>query len=330
MQNLDKLIEKQDWFSLLNKINQGCILSDDQLLLIIKTCPTQYLRMILTSIPLSQNIMEDMLSKDFLTCVIITTQKIPNNLLIKYDKLISKHLRLLLKWQTLSEEYIESKLSIIKDNSLIMELLQSQRMSENFIKKHEECFGESYIGLLITTQRLSIEYITDLNKRYNLIIWPDDKLGIKFNIETNLSNCWQYKSADEKLEIIKKTNLYEIKGDYVIAYKSIRKNGYSNYNFQYKYEVDSYYTTKADYNILNTASFGFSAWTLKHVLTKYYNWHENKIIKIKIHKSEIAALVHNDNKIRSTALYVINEIKYPILLHIFNSIINIFKRKKWQ
>ncbi len=45
------------------------------------------------------------------------------------------------------------------------------------------------------------------------------------------------------------TGLYEIDGDYVIAYKSVKDDGYSQYNFQYQYEVGQFYEAHADHNV---------------------------------------------------------------------------------
>lgn len=332
MANIDKLIANQDWFSLSMLADKGIYIPDKKLSNMLfddNISKDSIFLHLLNSMPLSPKIIEILIIKDFNLIDIILNQKIPENLFIKYDKVFRCYIRELLISQTLSEEYIEDNLALIKSHILILELVRYQKLSESFIKKHETYFSSTIImGMLISYQLLSKEYITYLINKYNPKVC-DDFDFIDINIETDLDPYWQYKSADERLEIIKKSGLYEIEGDYVLAYKSIRKNGYSKFNFQYKYEVGLYYTSKADYNTLNNASYGFSSWTLKHVLTKYYNWHENKIIKIKIHKSEIAALVHNDTKIRSTALYAIKEIKYPILLYIFNSIINIFKRKKW-
>lgn len=331
MANIDKLIANQKWLSLEILADKGIYIPEEKLshiLLDDNIFKNHYFFHLLNSMPLSPKIIEILIIKNFNLINIIPNQKIPENLFIKYDKVFRYYFRELLISQTLSEEYIEDNLELIQRRSLKLELVRYQKLSESFIKKHETYFSSTLlIGMLISHQLLSKEYITYLINKYNPKVCDDFDI-IDINIETDLDPYWQYKSADERLEIIKKSGLYEIEGDYVLAYKSIRKNGYSKFNFQYKYEVGLYYTSKADYNTLNNASYGFSSWTLKYVLENYYYSSSNKIVKVKIHKSELAALVHNDNKIRSTAFYVIKEIKFPILLNIFNSIINIFKRKK--
>ena len=48
-------------------------------------------------------------------------------------------------------------------------------------------------------------------------------------------------------------------GDYLIAYKSCRSDGYSKFNFQFKYVLNKEYECHADYNVDNGNSFGLSA-----------------------------------------------------------------------
>jgi hypothetical protein len=134
-------------------------------------------------------------------------------------------------------------------------------------------------------QKLSEEFI----KRRNLTISEDS---------------WLYKDYDFKLDYIKENTDYEIDGDYVIAYKSCKSDGYSKFNFQYHYSVGNTYESHADFNPDNDSSFGLSAWTKEGAI----EYSKEKLFKVKIHINDIACLVHDNNKIRCTKLTIINEI----------------------
>jgi hypothetical protein len=94
------------------------------------------------------------------------------------------------------------------------------------------------------------------------------KISLKnFNLEIPKNqNNWLYIPKEEKLNIIKKSNLYEIIDDtYIIAYKSTR-SGYSVFNWQYYYEVGKTYESHCDCNLNKENSFGLSAWTKEQAL----------------------------------------------------------------
>jgi hypothetical protein len=59
-----------------------------------------------------------------------------------------------------------------------------------------------------------------------------------------------------------------------------------------------------DFNVTNENSFGLSAWTLEEA-KKYCN---ELVIKVKIHKDDLAALVHQGNKLRCQKFTVIGDI----------------------
>jgi CBS-domain-containing membrane protein len=114
-----------------------------------------------------------------------------------------------------------------------------------------------------------------------------------------------YKSGDEKLKFIKDSGKYKIDGDYVYAYKGIRSDRYSKHNFQYQYHVGKTYTCHADHNPENENSFGLSAWTLDEAR----RYCDELIVLVKIHKDDLAALVHDSNKIRCSKFTIIEDIE---------------------
>jgi hypothetical protein len=181
-------------------------------------------------------------------------------------------------YQKLSEVFIEAN----KDLVIWGYISTYQKLSEGFIEAHKDLVNWCYIS---SYQELSEDFI----KAHNLVI---------------TSNNWLYTSSDEKLAAIKASGLYKIEGDYVIAYKGIRSDRYSNFNFQYQYFVGETYESHADYNIDNDSSFGLSAWTLDKA-KEYCN---ELIIKVKIHKDDLAALVHDGHKIRCSKFTVLCDV----------------------
>ena len=183
------------------------------------------------------------------------------------------------KYQKLSEWFIREN----SDSVDWVNICCYQKLSEDFIRENFDNLNCCYITIY---QKLSPGFI----KEYGLDI-PE--------------TCWLYKDKEFKREYIKENTTYEIIGDKVIAYKTCRSDGYSKYNFQYYYEVGKEYEAHADYNIDEEDSFGLSAWTEEGSL-KYCN--NGKLFKIEIDLENIAAIVHDGNKIRASKIKILEEI----------------------
>ena len=94
--------------------------------------------------------------------------------------------------------------------------------------------------------------------------------------------------------MIEKTGLYECHEDYFYAYKNIRSDRYSHFNFQYQYLPGETYECFSDYSN-DENSFGLSAWTE----TKAYDYSGNgMVVKLKINYADVTAIVHDSNKLR--------------------------------
>ena len=96
------------------------------------------------------------------------------------------------------------------------------------------------------------------------------------------------------------SNLYECYKEYFIAYKGIRDDRYSIFNFQYQYLVGNTYESHADFTSEEN-SFGLSVWTEEKAI-EYCN---QLVIKVKIRYEDIARLVHDNGKIRVTKFEVL-------------------------
>jgi hypothetical protein len=226
-------------------------------------------------------------------------QKLSENFIKEFQdkinwKYISKH-------QKLSEEFIRE----FQDKVNWIHISKYQKLSEDFIKEFK---NKVYWYNVSAYQKLSEDFIKEFkNKVYWYNISAYQKLSEEFRKEFNLKipeTCWLYKSPEDIEKYIKEYTNYEIVNGEVIAYKSCRSDGYSTYNFQYKYEVDKEYESHADCNINNDASFGLSAWTKENAI-EHCN---EKLFKVAIKLEDIAAIVQDNNKIRARKIRIIKEI----------------------
>ena len=111
-----------------------------------------------------------------------------------------------------------------------------------------------------------------------------------------------YKTTKFKKRQIVKCGLYECHEDYFIAYKAIRSDRYSHYNFQYQYLPNEVYECHCDYTNYEN-SFGLSAWTYEGA--EDYD-STGLIVKVKVRYEDVGRLVHNSNKIRCFKIEIID------------------------
>ena len=181
-------------------------------------------------------------------------------------------------YQKLSEPFIRE----FKDNVYWYYISKYQNLSEPFIKEFKDNVCWDFISKY---QKLSEPFIKEFN--------------LKIDNKTNTL----YWSLKKKLNLLKKYPQYEIiDNKYIIAYKGIRSDRYSNFNFQYKYEVGETYTSHCDCNLNEENSFGLSAWTEE----KAKEYCSKLVIKVKINIEDIGAIVHNGGKIRCKQFEVIS------------------------
>ena len=174
-------------------------------------------------------------------------------------------------------------------------------MSENFIDKYTDKIDWYLISKY---QKLSEDFIdkhTDKVGRYSIsryqVISPEfaDKHNIKINNNSQ-------RTAAEWKKMIEKTGLYEYHENYFYAYKNIRSDRYSHFNFQYRYLPGETYECFSDYSN-DENSFGLSAWTEKEAHN--YNGH-GMVVKLKVNYTDVTAIVHDSNKIRCKRITVLN------------------------
>lgn len=182
-------------------------------------------------------------------------------------------------YQQLSEDFIRE----FKDRVHWDDISRYQHLSEDFIREFADKVNWYWISHY---QRLSEDFIREFK----------DKLYTDF-----VTNSWHYKSTEEKKKAVMETGLYECHEDYFIAYKGIRRDRYSAYNFHYQYLKGHTYETWCDCSTEEN-SFGFSAWT-KEKAREYCN---ELIVRVKVRYEDVGRIVHNGGKIRCFKLEVLD------------------------
>ena len=181
--------------------------------------------------------------------------------------------------QRLSEEFIRE----FKDKVNWTYISGCQRLSEGFIREFKNWVNWYSISRY---QRLSKEFIAEFK----------DKLST-----CSLLNSWHYISTEEKKKAVMDTGLYECHDDYFIAYKGIRADRYSAYNFQYQYLKGETYETWCDCSA-NENGFGFSAWTEK----KAREYCDELLVRVKVRYEDVGRVVHDGGKIRCFKLEILD------------------------
>ena len=207
------------------------------------------------------------------------------------------------EYQKLSEEFIEK----FQHKADWDNISSFQKLSEAFIEKFQY---EVNWGCISSYQKLSESFIEKFKDKVD---WHNiskyQKLSPQFRKKYNITidkDNWLYKPVNFKLKYIKENTNYEVTDNkYIIAYKGIRSDNYSVFNFQYKYEIGKTYESHCDCNINDKNSFGLSAWNLKNAKI-YCN---EKILKVKIAIKDIGAIVRKENKIRCFKFEVMEEVK---------------------
>lgn len=182
---------------------------------------------------------------------------------------------------------------------------KNQKLSEDFIREFQDKVDWEYISIY---QKLSETFIKEFKYK---IHWDNiskyQKLSKDFikEFQDKLGDVkeksWLYKDKEFLKQQVIESGLYECHEDYFVAYKGIRSDRYSKYNFQYQYLPGETYESHCDYTD-NKNSFGLSVWT-EEKAKKYCN---ELIIKVKVNYEDVGRVVHDGGKIRVRKLTVLN------------------------
>ena len=206
------------------------------------------------------------------------------------------------KYQKLSESFIEK----FQDKVYWTSISMYQKLSESFISKYQNILPLSTVS---TYQKLSDEFIKInyrifdkkiISKYQKLSASTINYLSLNFSILFN----WQYKSIEYKKQKLIITKKYECHDDYFIAYKAIKPNRYSLFNFQYQYLPGETYESNCDCTSEEN-SFGLNVGTYNFA-KGYLGDEKGIIIKCKINYEDIGRIVHNGEKVRCFKITVLN------------------------
>ena len=181
--------------------------------------------------------------------------------------------------QHLSEDFIRE----FTDRVCWYNISTYQRLSEDFIREFKDRVDWDWIAKY---QRLSKNFIREFK--------DDIYIGL-------IADSWQYKSVEEKKKAVMDTGLYECHKDYFIAYKGIRANRYSRYNFQYQYLKGETYETWCDCSA-EECGFGFSAWTKERAR----DYCDELVVRVKVRYEDVGRVVHDGGKIRCFKMEILD------------------------
>ena len=226
--------------------------------------------------------------------------------------------------QKLSEDFIRE----FKDNVDWYWVSSHQKLSESFIREFQDKVDWGRISI---TQKLSEDFIREFKNKADWVYISAYQLSESFIREfqdkvdwycisryQKLSNefieefkgklginkikeSWHYKTTEEKKQAVIATGLYECHEDYFIAYKGIRSDRYSKFNFQYKYEKGGIYESWCDTSN-DENSFGLSVWDEKNA-RGYCN---ELVVKVKVNYEDVGRVVHDGGKIRCFKIEVLD------------------------
>ena len=228
-------------------------------------------------------------------------------------------------YQHLSEDFIRE----FKDKMDWTNISAYQRLSEGFIREFADRVNWNWISMY---QHLSDDFIREFADRLNwkaISVYQRLSEGIirEFDYKVDwtyiskyqhlskefrrkfkgrlsmyyITDSWQYKSTEDKKREVESTGLYECHEDYFIAYKGIRKDRYSRFNFQYQYLKGHTYETWCDCSD-SEDSYGFSAWTEE----KARKYCDELVVRVKVRYEDVGRVVHDGGKIRCFKLEILD------------------------
>jgi hypothetical protein len=207
------------------------------------------------------------------------------------------------EWISESQKLSENFIREFKDKVDWLFISKYQKLSEGFIREFKDKVNWIWIS---AHQKLSEGFIREFKDKvywYDISIYQKLSEGFirEFKLKINPDN-WLYKDKEFKLEKIKETGLYEfLDADHILAYKGIRSDRYSKFNFQYRYLKEGTYECHCDCTSSEN-SFGLSAWTEEKARGHY----GKLVIKVKINVADIGRIVHNGGKLRCFKFTVID------------------------
>ena len=228
------------------------------------------------------------------------------------------------KYQVLSEPFIEKYI----DKLNLDYISKNQKLSETFIEKFQDKVDWNNIS---TYQKLSEDFIDKFKNKvdwYSISIYQklsesfieknfiynyknlyllyqklSDRFLVKHYLESKNNDLWQYKDTEFKKQRLINSGKYECHEDYFIAYKAVREDRYSLFNFQYQYLPGETYESHCDCTV-EEDSFGLNVGTYNFA-KGYLGYRKGIIIKCKVYYKDIGRIVHKGYKVRCFKITVL-------------------------
>lgn len=193
------------------------------------------------------------------------------------------------QFQKLSEEFIREHMAYVKWKPIS----QYQKLSESFIREFKNCVDWEIISKY---QKLSEEFIHEFKDYvdwYHIAKYQKVSIGfinlhvcgLGMAMATDF-NSWIDKDIEFKKRQIMASGYYECHEDYFIAYKGIRSDRYSRFNFQYQYLPDHTYESWCDCSD-DVNSFGLSVWH-EDGARDYCN---ELVVKVKVRYEDVGRMI---------------------------------------
>ena len=203
--------------------------------------------------------------------------------------------------QKLSEGFIRE----FQDRVDWLRISMYQKLSEGFIREFKD---RVYWRIVSMYQKLSDGFIREFQDRVEWLpvsmyqkLSEDSIREFQGKLSCFTMNNWSYKSAEFLKGEVVGTGLYECHDDYFIAYKGIRSDRHSKFNFQYRYLPNHTYESNCDCTS-NENSFGLSVWTEE----KAREYCGELVVRVRVNYEDVGRVVHNGGKIRCRKLTVLD------------------------
>ena len=270
-----------------------------------KECDTNYTsldRVDWRMVSKKQNLSEDFIREfaDKVSWSIISySQKLSEDFIREFADKVSWSI--ISYYQKLSEDFIRE----FQDDVAWYFISKYQKISEDFIREFQD---KVHWDCISTYQKLSENFIKEFKDkvRWGCISYYQ-KLSEDFirEFQHELGNVkeksWLYKDKEFLKDQVIASGLYEYYDDYFIAYKGIRSDRYSKFNFQYQYLPGETYEAHCDCTD-NTNSFGLSVWTEEKVKEFY----SDLVVRVKVNYEDVGSLSYDNGKIRVRKLTVLD------------------------
>lgn len=277
-------------------------LTDSQLEMFFKSSDLKsYLEIVSQHQFLSEKFIKD--NKDKINWnVIAKYQLLSESFIEKYKEELD--LNLVSIYQKLSESFIEKH---IKDFNLY-NVCKFQKLSESFIEKH---LDKLFLNCVLKHQILSesffdkhLDILNNMNYNNNIVFYQNysNEFAKKHKIlRSFITNRELYNDSTNAIKAYKKYECYE---DYFIAYKAIRFDRYSFFNFQYQYLPGKTYESNCDCTSIKD-SFGLNVGTYNFA-KGYLSNRKGLIVKCKVYYKDIGRIVYNGEKIRCFKITILD------------------------